>query len=623
MSPPLLPDSSVPCRDRSLHPRTGPRRLLSSIRPNALSFAPMAAFFLAACPGGPTTTDGGPIANDGGPTADGGAGGGNDPCPAGANGGTSVCQVQNPTSPAHPSAGATVTLNDVVALSDVFDLNSTGTIQAVFVADVPLATYGGVLVTFPADQNVAVSAGQRVNVSGTVQEFSSGAQGSETRVQATAVQATGASAELSPLDVADPSVLADEITGEAYEGMLVRVRSVEVTNPDLGFGQFEVTGGLVVDDSIFRYAAIEGEVLGSITGVLGYNAFESGGFRLLPRNAADVESTSKPSVNLRQLRDPAADGYIAACEFCPGTSSSCAPSRVSLSEMVVVSQTYYIGSGPLFGFFVADPTLVDAEGRLTAHSGILATIRPSDSRVVQNSYSFTQDQEFNFVGENAAPMVGDVVNIVGENGGFCGMAQLSGVTDLVKVGTAGDTDMPAMPMPARFDGSLANTDDARHPARLAGGRPAVTVEEGGVARDAVAADAAVESWEGVWVELVNVATEEACVGYPYANASNNVAPYLRDFGYFTVTGGAEVGTLFDTFDFSFGGYWKNVAANTTDRTCANVANKCEDSRAAGQEFTSLSGIVNYSYGVYRLNPRSAGDFQPPELFVAGGSGNCE
>ena len=584
-----------------------------------LWFAPISAFLLAACPtsSGPGTD--GPA--DAGPQSDAGGGGGNDPCPAGNQGSLSACQVQNGASPNQPSTGASVTLKGVVALSDVFDLNSSGTIRAIFVADMPLAPYGGVLVTFPQDQNVSANAGDILDVTGTVQEFSSGAVGSETRIQATAVQGTGATESVSPLEVNDPSILVDETTGESYEGVLVQVRNVQVTNPDLGFGQFEVTGGLVVDDTIFRYAAIEGEVIGSITGVVAYNAFENGGFRLLPRSADDVESTSRPTVTLGQLRDPNADGHIAPCGYCPGENSSCSASRVSLTQMVVVSDTYYVASGPMFGFFIADPTMVDADGRLTAHSGILATIKPQDDNVAENSYTFSQDEDFNFVGENAAPAIGDVINIVGANGGFCGMAQLSNVTDLVKVGSAGEAGMPTMPMAAQFDGAIADAADPRHPSRLQGGRPAVTVEEGGVERAEVAADDAVESWEGVLVELVNVDTESACVAYPYSSTTNNVGPYMRDFGYWTVSGGAEVGILFD--DIDFGGYWKNVAFDTTDRTCENLTNKCEDSRAAGQTFTSLTGIVNFSYGVYRVNPRSVADIQPPELFVAEGTGNCE
>ena len=117
--------------------------------------------------------------------------------------------------------------------------------------------------------------------------------------------------------------------------------------------------------------------------------------------------------------------------------------------------------------------------------------------------------------------------------------------------------------------------------------------DGGEARDAVTAGSAVENYEGVWVKLINVETTEECVPYPYNN-------YMYDFGYFEVTGGVEIGGL---FDHNFSGYWLNVAFDSGERTCSNTANRCEDSRESGQTFGSIEGIVNYSYNVVRVNPR--------------------
>lgn len=592
------------------------RDLSSFLRQQGAFFALTSALILSACPSNNGNGDGGTKpGEDGGSGGDGGPNP-NDPCPAGNSGAFSVCQVQNSASPANPGAGGTVNLRGVVALTDVFDLNSTGTIKAVFVADVPLAEYGGVLVTFPGDQGITASEGQLLDVTGTVQEFSDGAVGSETRIQATFLQATGSTAEVTPLDVSDPSALADETLGEAYEGLLVQVRNVEVQDASLGFGQWQVTGGLTTDDTIYRYSAIEGEVLGNLVGVMGYNAFADGGFRLLPRKAADVVSTSKPTVSVTQLRDPAAEGYVAPCD---PQDFSCPP--VQITNVVVTSQTYFISSGsrgPLYGFFVADPAAVDGEGRLLPYSGVLVTISPQSMDISENSYTFAEDANHNFVGDDAAPQPGDVVSVNGQSSSYFDMAQIRFVTSLVKAGTVDTVDGVDMPLPARFDGALADTDP-RHPSRLQGGRPEVTVEQGGTTRPAEAADAAVESWEGVLVELVNVGTDQECVGYPYSNMTNMVPAHMRDFGYWTVTGGAEIGTLFDD---TFGGYWLNVAFDSVDRTCENRVNKCQDSRVAAQSFTSLTGIVNYSFNVYRVNPRSAADIQPPELFVAEGTGNC-
>jgi hypothetical protein len=183
-----------------------------------------------------------------------------------------------------------------------------------------------------------------------------------------------------------------------------------------------------------------------------------------------------------------------------------------------------------------------------------------------------------------------------------------------------------VPLPARFDGTADAASD-RHPSRLKGGRPAVTLT--GLTAAEIPGDPAVESWEGVLVELVNVETTDACYPSPYDPSTGD--PFLRDFGYFLVTGDAEIGTSF-RMDKSFSGYFLNAVVNgDQNKTCENAGTetdnpstmKCEDSRSLGQAFTSLTGIVNFSFDVYRVNPRTEADIAPSSLFVADDSGACQ
>ena len=115
-----------------------------------------------------------------------------------------------------------------------------------------------------------------------------------------------------------------------------------------------------------------------------------------------------------------------------------------------------------------------------------------------------------------------------------------------------------------------------------------------------------EPYESVLVELRNIETVNACVAYPYSNDDND----MRDFGYFQVgasgdTVGVEIGTSF--YD-DFGGWWRSPSDQDSpgpdyeERTCDNNENRCDDSRLMGQTFSSISGIMDYSYEVYRLNP---------------------
>ena len=86
-----------------------------------------------------------------------------------------------------------------------------------------------------------------------------------------------------------------------------------------------------------------------------------------------------------------------------------------------------------------------------------------------------------------------------------------------------------------------------------------------------------------------------------------------------MTGDVEVGTAF-RLPQAFGGVFGDTIADAQE-TCTNLANKCEDSRALGQAFTSLIGIVDFSFGVHRVSPRAVGDFGST-AFVAENSGTC-
>ena len=247
---------------------------------------------------------------------------------------------------------------------------------------------------------------------------------------------------------------------------------------------------------------------------------------------------------------------------------------------------------------MADPTAVDSSGRLLAFSGIQVAVAPGASYLGTNSYTFGQQSDGAYpkphtVDYEGFPRPGDVVNLSGVSSESWEMAQLRTVTVVEKLGTTDTMADVTMPLPAQFDGGAAENDPA-HPSVLRGGRPAVAAaDSGGTDRDEVAPGSGVESYEGVFVKLINVQPTEECVPYPYNE-------YMYDFGYFEVTGGVEVGGL---FAHNYAGYWLNVAFDSGDRTCENTANKCEDSRESGQMFGFIQGIVNYTYNVYRVNPR--------------------
>ncbi len=152
-------------------------------------------------------------------------------------------------------------------------------------------------------------------------------------------------------------------------------------------------------------------------------------------------------------------------------------------------------------------------------------------------------------------------------------------------------------MPALFDGDVSS---------IVSGLPRVPETGDPEVRGAVEPGSAAESYEGVLVELNNVNTLDACIDYPYANDPNQ----MQDFGYFRVAGasettahmGVEIGTF---FRHEWGGWWRSPNSggpDYADRTCANTVNKCYERRIAGQHFDSITGVLDFSYDVYRLEP---------------------
>ena len=211
-----------------------------------------------------------------------------DPCPEVANPLSIVCpvasssiyQVQNGTIP----DGGRATVTGVVT-----GLASNGFFMQVPTTDPSYAgaPNSGIFVfTGGAPTNTV---GQLVSVSGTVDEFFM-----LTEITGPTVMVLGTAAIPAPAVLDGATLAGGAATLEPYEGVLVTVGPVTVTNaaPPAGPGdmaptnEFEITGGVRVDDQIFRIPApAMGATYTSITGVL---TFRNNAYKLLPRSAADA-----------------------------------------------------------------------------------------------------------------------------------------------------------------------------------------------------------------------------------------------------------------------------------------------------------------------------------------------
>ncbi|GEM_PF-2404071 len=109
---------------------------------------------------------------------------------------------------------------------------------------------------------------------------------------------------------------------ESYEGVLLRVIGATCTNPDLGYGEWEVndgSGALRVDDMGVAYTPDSGAMY-NITAPLYYSY---GNYKLEPRDSADIVQFTYPQVVINEVYydAPGTDaGVFVELKAAPGTS---------------------------------------------------------------------------------------------------------------------------------------------------------------------------------------------------------------------------------------------------------------------------------------------------------------
>lgn len=176
-----------------------------------------------------------------------------------------------------------VTLTDVIVTSP---LSFSG--DSFFVQDPAGGEYSGIIVFVKDPAGLVIKPGDLVTLTGYYDEFFMNSQMVLNDASGLTLGGT------MPVPAAEVVNAADIATGgpmaEAWEGVLVSVEGVSVTNPDAMFGEFEVTGNLRVDDFFFKMAdwpkVTMGEQFMSITGPLNYNFDNT---KVCPRTLADLK----------------------------------------------------------------------------------------------------------------------------------------------------------------------------------------------------------------------------------------------------------------------------------------------------------------------------------------------
>lgn len=483
-----------------------------------------------------------------------------------------ICDLKVASSPRHPAAEGPVQLTGLLVTTATHSLSEfMGQISvAGFFAQDPALkeTFGGkwagVVVTYRPDGVVGAtpSVGDIVDVTGIFSEFGPDGAPKQQQVQASRITITGQGTPAAPVDVDSvESIGSGGADAAGYEGVLVRVKTVSVTNTAIVnggsdyFGAFEVANSLIIGGEQYTYRnPVIGETFTSITGILrlGTRPWEAGLYILTPRVEGDVIAQNAAQVlrTIADIQDPNAPG--APLEMCRNTGSEttgkCA--RADLTNMVVTAVNGYVSTN-LRAMWIQDPA--DTDGRF---AGVKVVYNPSSVSYI--------------------PEVGQHVDVQGEVIDYRGGIQVQ-YPDVARNGTQ--------------TSSIA---------------PTVVASLADVAR----ASATSHAYEGVLIRIENVQVQDKCLQDTRG----------RDHGNWTVHRMGEDGTVMigSGFGYDYNGDIRPSALQCFDGDgeptglcgCMNPntggSARPGDRRTAADQFRSITGIIDYAFGDYQLQVR--GDF---------------
>jgi len=156
-------------------------------------------------------------------------------------------------------------------------------------------------------------------------------------------------------EMISPSVITVGDIGEAYEGCLIEVNDVTVSDPDLGYGEWEFTDGTnsarCDDKWDYFYYPETNQELASIVGVLDYNYSN---YKLQPRLARDVVEADGDPVRIQRIQQVLYSDLMKSGEDEESDMSYMYGDTVTLKGIVTMpTGLSYAGDG--VKFIYADP----------------------------------------------------------------------------------------------------------------------------------------------------------------------------------------------------------------------------------------------------------------------------
>lgn len=202
-----------------------------------------------------------------------------------------IHDIQYTTDPSgnSPYVGQTVTVSGIVTAGSEDWIRTLD--GGFFIQDAP-GPWNGIFVWAPS---YTVKRGDSVTVTGTVQEYYG-----KTEIQASNVVVHSSGHDLPPpYKVTASQIATGSSEAESFEGVYIIVDSVVVTDPDLGYGEWEIhdlSGYARVDDAgCYLYSPALNDSFIFIRGILDYSY---GNFKLEPRTDGDILRTYTHSIDV-------------------------------------------------------------------------------------------------------------------------------------------------------------------------------------------------------------------------------------------------------------------------------------------------------------------------------------
>jgi predicted extracellular nuclease len=226
--------------------------------------------------------------------------------------------------------------------------------------------------------------------------------------------------------VPGPDVLpTSDVSQEQWEGVLVRVENVTVTNGSLGYGEWSVSDGSgdvrIDDKGSYTYDPATGDTILSIVGPLDYSY---GNFKIQPRDDLDIFICGGPATPIHSIQS--------------GSSTSPEVGNAHAIEGVIVGD--FQTGAYLSGFFIQEED-ADADGDPLTSEGLF----------VYDGYSPALDVN-----------VGDVVRVQGTVAEYYDLTELTNVSDIAVCGygaaTAATVMLPVSSLDVweQYEGMLIN-----------------------------------------------------------------------------------------------------------------------------------------------------------------------